>query len=356
MAESIHNTWTWVRAEIGVGVLSLLLLIVPLFLGLRRRLRPKHGWNTFAEEFDESADGVFEVKRKPHPVLEWAFWPLLFLGVSGLWIGIRGAKTLQYVERGNELCFGSQFPKALLWYRKALEYDPDSAQAHHGVGNVFLEQGNRDAALHEFEEAVRCEPGNAIYHRDLAVLWMQYGNSEDAVLEYYRATALGPESGDIHAEFARLLVAKGKIDEAVLQYRIAIRYSHDTAPLHYDLANALLIQGKTDAALEQYSIFIDLNPRNAQANNNYGVLLYSLKRFPAAATAFRKATTFDNLYAEAYFNLGRAEQKLGHSGEAIKAYSAFLPLGEKSSQYAPSVIAAGKQLHILNPRLFPDKN
>lgn len=347
MGASMHTAWTWVRAEIGVGILSLLLLIVPLYFARRRRRQRKHGWNTFAEEFDASADGVFTEKAKYPVALEWAFWPLLLLGIGGLWVGIPRMQALKCVERGNEVSFGSGIPKAIVWYRKALHYNPDCALAHHGLATIFLDQGKRDEALHEFEAALRSDPDNAVFHRDLAVLWLEYGNSEQALLEYYRAAALDPQASEIHAEFARMLVTDGKLEEAIQQYRIALRYSHETASLHYDLANALLMQGKSDAALEQYSVFIETNPNDAHAYNNYGVLLYGAKRFSEAVLAFRKATKLDNQYAEAYFNLGRATAKLGQTDQAIRAYTAFLPLGVKSPDYTASLIEARKQLRKL---------
>jgi tetratricopeptide (TPR) repeat protein len=347
MGETMHSAWTLVRVEIGVAILSLLLLFVPLVFAHRHHRRRRHGWNAFSNEFSASAEGLAEAKMKCRSLREWTFWPLLLLGVGGLWIGIPGMRTLQCVERGNAITFGSQIPKAIEWYRKALQYNPDCALAHHGLGAIFQAQGKQDNAMHEYEAALRSDPDNAIYHRDLATLWMQYGNTEAALIEYYRAAALDPKDPDIHGEFARLLVAKGKLDEAIQHYRIAIQYSHDSALLHFDLANTFLLQDKTEAALEQYSLFINLNPKDAHAYNNYGALLYNTNRFPMAEMAFRKATKLDTQYPEAYYNLGRTAQKLGHTEEAIKAFTAFLPLGAKASVYASAVVEAGKQLHLL---------
>lgn len=353
MAESMHIAWSWVRVEIGIGIVSLLLLIVPIFLVLRHYYRRRHGWNTAAKEFDTSANGIFEEKIKYRSVLEWTFWPLLFLGAGMLWMGIPALHTMQCIEKGNALCFGSRFPLAGVWYRKALQYDPDSPLAHHGLGNVLLEEGKKEEALREYEAAVRIDPGNAIYHRDLAVLWLQYGNMDAAYLEYVRATSLDRQASDIHAEFARLLIEQGKLEDAVKQYRAAIQFSHDPTALHLDLANALVMQGKSDEALDQYVRFLKLNPENAYAYNNYGVLLYGLKRFPRASAAFRKATLLDRQYPEAFYNLGRVSQKLNQPEEAIKAYRAFLPLGSRSPNYARSIREAHKQLHVLDPKDFP---
>ncbi|MCW3094640.1 MAG: hypothetical protein JWL77_258 [Chthonomonadaceae bacterium] len=356
MEAHMHIAWSWVRGEIAIGVVSLLLLIVPIFLVLRYYYRRRHGWNTVAKEFDASANGIFEEQIKYRSLLEWTFWPLLLIGVSALWVGIPRLRAMRYIETGNALCFGSLYPQAGVWYRKALQYDPDSALAHHGLGNVFLEQGKKEEAMREYEVALRNDPDNAIFHRDLAVLWLRFGNQDAAYLEYVRAGALDPQASDIHAEFARFLIGQGKLEEAVKQYRAAIRYSHDATMLHLDLANALLLQGKTEDALDQYSRFLSLNPDNARAQNNYGVLLYGLKRYPTAATAFRKATALDTQYAEAFYNLGRVSQKLGQAEEAIKAYRVFLPLGERSPDYMPSLIEANKQLHLLDPNRFSGRD
>jgi tetratricopeptide (TPR) repeat protein len=355
MNNTMHIAWSWVRVELGVAVLALLSLIVPFVLIVRYIYRHRHGWNTFAREFDSDANGIFTEKIKHRSLLEWTFWPLLLISIGGFWIGIPGMRALQYTEKGNQISFGSQLPMALRWYRKALTYNPDFGPAHHGIGNILMEQGKLQEAQHEYEAAIRFDPGNAVYHRDLGVLWLKYGNNEAALIEYYRAAGLDFQASEIHAEFAQLLVADGQLDEAIKQYKIAMRYSHDAAQIHLDLANAYVMKDDYDAALEHYSLFVSLNPNSPQAYNNYGVLLYSTKKYTMAATAFRKAMRLDRNYAEPYYNLGRVSQKLGDTAQALQYYRAFLPVAGKKPEYANTVLEANKQLRILDLQPLSEK-
>ncbi len=341
-------------AELGVGIVALLMLVVPCLLYLRRR--KADGWNTFAEEHNNFAEPVRNAAQKPLALSEWVVAPLLLLSVGGFWLGIPAFRTINYIERGNENSTGPRMPKAIRWYEKALRLDPGSSLAHHGLGNVFMAQGRNEEALHQYQSAIAAEPESAIYHRDLGVLWMKYGNSDEALLEYYRAAALDPLDSDIHREFGTLLFAAGKLEEAARQYRIAILNSSSTLDLHYDLGNALYMQGKTDAAISEYEFVIRLSPESARAHNNYGVLLYGLKRYPAALLSFQKAADLDAHYPDALYNVGRAAQRTGNVKRATAAYRAFLRLAEDNPQYEQPTSEARTQILMLSSKLPPTKS
>ena len=52
-------------------------------------------------------------------------------------------------------------------YREALRLEPDSAEAHNGLGVALASLGRLDEAVGHFEQALRLDPANADARRNL---------------------------------------------------------------------------------------------------------------------------------------------------------------------------------------------
>jgi tetratricopeptide (TPR) repeat protein len=48
---------------------------------------------------------------------------------------------------------------AVAHYQKALEINPNYAEAHYNLGKVFIQKGQLDAAITQFQEVLRLRPG-----------------------------------------------------------------------------------------------------------------------------------------------------------------------------------------------------
>ena len=59
--------------------------------------------------------------------------------------------------------------EAMSSYRRALEIDPNHAEAHNVLGVALARAGRRDEALAHFEAAARLAPENPEYRENLRV-------------------------------------------------------------------------------------------------------------------------------------------------------------------------------------------
>lgn len=62
------------------------------------------------------------------------------------------------VRRGIALATARQWPEAIASFQEALRLDPNNAEAHAGLGNVFLTQGQFPQAIARYQEALRLKP------------------------------------------------------------------------------------------------------------------------------------------------------------------------------------------------------
>ena len=85
-------------------------------------------------------------------------------------------------------------------------------------------------------------------------------------------------------------------------------------------------EDKLEEAESLYRSLLETDPKNLSANNNLGILLYSLGRFSEAEKCYKKATELKPDFADAYNNLGITLKKLKKYDEAEKSFNKAIEL------------------------------
>ncbi len=87
-------------------------------------------------------------------------------------------------------------------YQKALEIDPDFADALCNLGSVYFSQRRREAARSCFERAIGLDPEHPEAHLNLATLLEEDGHNPAALRHYRAALAASPGCPDVHVSLA----------------------------------------------------------------------------------------------------------------------------------------------------------
>ena len=75
-------------------------------------------------------------------------------------------------------------------YQKAIQINPNFANAHHNLGNVFRELGETQQAIDCYQKAIQINPNHADVYHNLGVLMTQAGNLKQAIGYYQKAIGL----------------------------------------------------------------------------------------------------------------------------------------------------------------------
>lgn len=85
-----------------------------------------------------------------------------------------------HYKKGVRLEGEGDFAGAMREYRKAIELNPNLAEAHFSLGVTLENQGRRDKAIEEYRAAVRIRPNLVSAHNNLAVAYYSQGDGENA--------------------------------------------------------------------------------------------------------------------------------------------------------------------------------
>jgi Flp pilus assembly protein TadD len=149
----------------------------------------------------------------------------------------------------------------------------DNCVDQNDLGDALLKKGNVDEAIAHFQKALQIEPDYAEAHNNLGNALFQEGNVDEAIAHFQKALQINPDDAGIHNNLGKALRQKGRMDEAIVQYQKALQINSDYEEAHYNLGNAFRQKGRMDEAIAQYQKALQIKPDNAEALNNLARLL-----------------------------------------------------------------------------------
>ncbi len=142
--------------------------------------------------------------------------------------------------------------KAIEAAEKAISLDPNSAEAYTALGRVKIYiEWNFAEGEKAYQRAVELKPREAGIRHDYAFYYSMHGRHEEAVREMRTALELDPVSVYINNDFVRILLNAGKIDEALEQAKKAVEMDSRYVFSHRNLAYVYSIKGMHEEAVEE---------------------------------------------------------------------------------------------------------
>ena len=108
-------------------------------------------------------------------------------------------------------------------YERALDLDPELADAHVNLGRHLHLAGERGRAEPHYRDAVRLDPDDPTPHYNLGVLLDECGRKDEAILAYRQAILRDPDFADAHCNLGLLLESLGRRQEAMRHLMAARR-------------------------------------------------------------------------------------------------------------------------------------
>ena len=215
----------------------------------------------------------------------------------------------------NNLSLGSAFfqrgyfDQAEASFRFALQDDPSSAEAHYGLGSVYLKQEKPLEARASFEQTLKL---NASYPdtrpnawNNLGLLATREGRTADAISSFDEALRLNPSHWIALENLGNAYRQQKRWPEALDALQRAVRARPQDPEANYSLAMVYAQTDETSHASEYLERALQLRPAYPEALNNRGVLYLRTQRRDDAVRSFEECIRVAPSFDQAYLNLAR---------------------------------------------------
>lgn len=261
------------------------------------------------------------------------------------------------LQAGQASRKAQEFRSAADCFRRALELEPDQAQALQGLADAYrglkefgrcLETWDRYLALHPEDGTVQARVGDAcrrVGHRERAVihyqaalrhdprsryalmglgdLYQKERRADEALSCWERLLELDSRLINIRTMAGNLCRWKLDFERAAFHFRAALRLEPHNAHAVFGLADALRGMGRFEEAAPFWDEILELDSSNRQVLTRAGDCFCRLGQLEKAEGLYRRALDlgYDRC---AQFGLARVQVRRGAFGEAVQRYEAIL--------------------------------
>jgi len=156
---------------------------------------------------------------------------------------------------------------------QALALDPNYADAHNNLGQVFYRQAAWARAVEQVQRALALQPRNAIYHYNLGLAYERLGDYAAAVQAYEGAIALDPLYTQAFNNLGFTHLLRNDPAKAVISLQQGLKLDPKAAYLHKNLGRAYLDQGDPARAVGELTQAVDLFTEGVYAEALYYLAL-----------------------------------------------------------------------------------
>ena len=224
--------------------------------------------------------------------------------------------------------------------RRAAAAQPDDADAVGKVGMLYQAYELLDAAEMWYRRAIQLEPERFRWHYLLAHTYAHQGDADQAVAAFVRAIMLNPDYLPAKITLANLLVNAGLLDDALTVIEDAQRYDNESPIVRYTAGMIHMARQEYEDAAELFEPILESQP---QLGGVRSVLATAYRRMgrdedaerlvadrtpntdtprlsdPQRAVAYRLATGYgaEVLKGTAYMQQNRYREAIEHFDRAI---------------------------------------
>lgn len=195
----------------------------------------------------------------------------------------------KFIAKGDQSFAQAKYADAMIFYGRALQLDPRSADAHYKMAQTNLRMKSWGAAYAELVRTIELQPENWQAQLDLGHLELAGGHKKEANDRAKLILKSSPESVEAQLLLADSEAALGNISGAIEEAQSAVKMSPDRALPYVNLAQLLLRSGNTADAETNFLKAEGLDPKSPFSFLALGALYFQQKEFSDAEKQFSLA-------------------------------------------------------------------
>lgn len=211
--------------------------------------------------------------------------------------------------------------KALPYFKKATDSDPEYADAWAQTGFCSEMLGRHADAVKASRQALRLKPDSSESYLNIGSAFAYLGQFKESADAYRQALRLDPNNADIYFALGNTYGKLGRREDEVQSYKQAIRLRPDFVEAYEKLAQGYFQLNRFGDAVSANRQVTLLKPGDAVAYDNLGVAYLKLKQYAEAVEGFKQAIRLKPDFGRAYYNLGLAYLSLNDRDSALEQYN-----------------------------------
>ncbi len=241
-----------------------------------------------------------------------------------------GGSSRGYILLGDIAERKADFGASLGYFERALGLEPNNASLKAAAARL-LEKSNQGEKAYAFireilaDETVTDNPLNSSLLSDIGGILTEMNRTDEALQVLLRASEMASLDGEIWNRLGAVYYRQKEFEKAWEAYDKALDIDPRNASALNNLGILQLrrsIEAKDPALLTQavdcFNRALELNPRLVTALNGRASALSFSNRIPEAVRDWRRILEIQPEFADAYFNLGIAYLQTGNRKEALR--------------------------------------
>lgn len=139
---------------------------------------------------------------------------------------------------------------------------PSSPNTHNNLGDVYGRNGDKLAALREFQKAIELKPDYGDAYHNLANTYRELGQPDKALENYQNALKFNPSLWQSYQNTGAIYFEQKKFDLALLNFQKAVQINPGNLSLHNAIGITYLSLGEKEKAREIFIQLLSFDPNN----------------------------------------------------------------------------------------------
>jgi len=179
-----------------------------------------------------------------------------------------------YANIGYQHMKNGRYKAAIPYYESALNRWMNQGGIIEGdklsfqTGLAFMQTGQPEKAISYFRKAVDLNPEHLKAHYHLAGLLHKKGNNTKAIAHYKRVIEIEPDHVKAHNSLGNVFAQQGQFNEAIAHFKKVVQIHPDYESAYLNLGNALARIGRFQEAINNYEQVLAINPHHKNARQN----------------------------------------------------------------------------------------
>lgn len=231
----------------------------------------------------------------------------------------------------------NEYSNSLHSYNRAVELDPDYADARYNLAFALLARGQENTAIPHFAKLLLASPKDATLYDGLGQAYEGSANWPKAIENYRRAIALDAKNFAYPLHLGLVLVrsdptgsVKGRRESAVGFLRQALQLNPKAAAAHLQIGLIFLQMKRWADAQKSLQQYVALQPKDSVGVFNLALSYDYGARFNEALKTYAQAAALQPNDASIRNNVGRIYLKRNDLEDAIAQFQQALTLDANS--------------------------